>query len=217
MNKKLISFSFIATCAGFLMIGTSSCNNNNEKPEMTTVTTDSGSKMIDTGSMANRQDNTTVNNMDTAMASKMSKDSMSSVSKMNAGKKGKKGKVMIVMNQKPSSSSMDMDKEGIYNNVEVWPSYPGGQKALESFFENNIEYPQVATDNGTEGTVNISFAVDEKGKVSSPKVIGQKVGNGIDEEALRVFNKMPTWTPGQIKGKNVKTRFTLPVRFQLTD
>ena len=224
MSQKVNSFStlIIATAViiGGVVFGISSCHDNgkSEMPAsnvdsntMTTVTTPN-----DSGAMSNPSDNTKINTMDTSMASnKMNKDTMST-SKMAASKKGKKGKVMVMMNQK-GTGSMDMDKEGYYSNVEVWPSYPGGQKALESFFENNIEYPQAATDNGTEGTVNINFAVDENGKVSSPKVMGAKVGSGIDEEALRVFNKMPTWTAGKIKGKNVKTRFTLPVRFQLTD
>ena len=84
-----------------------------------------------------------------------------------------------------------------------------------NFFSDNIEYPQQATDNSTEGVVNVSFLVDENGKVSSPKIIGKKLGDGLEDETMRVFNKMPNWTPGKIKGKNVKTRFTLPVKFQL--
>jgi TonB family protein len=125
----------------------------------------------------------------------------------------RKAKVTIVLPK--LNSKMEMDKEGYYSNADVLPSYPGGQKELENFFTNNVEYPQRATDNSTEGSVNINFLVDENGKVSSPKVISNKVGDGIEEEALRVFNKMPSWKPGQIKGKNVKTRFTLPIKFQL--
>jgi periplasmic protein TonB len=125
----------------------------------------------------------------------------------------RKAKVTIVLPK--LNSKMEMDKDGYYGNADVLPAYPGGQRALENFFTNNVEYPQQATDNGTEGSVDISFLVDENGKISSPKVIGPKVGDGIEEEALRVFNKMPSWKPGQIKGKNVKTRFMLPVRFQL--
>ncbi|MBC7508831.1 MAG: TonB family protein, partial [Ferruginibacter sp.] len=79
----------------------------------------------------------------------------------------------------------------------------------------NIEYPSEATDNGVEGTVNMNFAVDEKGKVYAPKITSDNIGYGIEKESLRVFAKMPTWTPGKIKGKNVKTRYTLPIKFQL--
>ena len=214
-----------AVITGSMIFGISGCHDNEGKTDSSTApitSVDSGATVQDT-SMKNLPDRTAVKAMDTDTAAKMSMDTISGlkmktdVSKVKTDKKVKKGKVSVVMNQKVTGTSMEMDKEGYYNNVEVWPAYPGGQSALEKFFEDNIQYPQAATDNGTEGTVNINFAVDEKGKVYAPKVIGQKVGSGIDEEALRVFSKMPAWTPGKVKGKNVKTRFTLPVRFQLTD
>jgi periplasmic protein TonB len=129
-------------------------------------------------------------------------------------KKGKKGKVSISMEEQAATAGGDvMDKEGYYTNI--YPGYEGGQKALGNYFEKNIVYPQDATDNGVEGTVTISFAVDEKGKVSGAKTTNPTIGYGIEAEALRVFNKMPSWKPGSLKGKNVKTKYTLPVRFQL--
>lgn len=132
----------------------------------------------------------------------------------NLNKKGKNGKVSIEM-EPPVKGEMAADKEGYYTNVEVLPAYKGGQRELEHFFEKNIQYPQDASDNGIEGTVRINFAVDENGKIYAPKLSNEKIGYGIEQEALRVFSKMPAWTPGKIKGKNVKTRFTLPVKFQL--
>ena len=131
-------------------------------------------------------------------------------------KKAKKGKVSIALPAvKPATGAMNMDKEGYYSNVEILPSFPGGQKALETFFEDNIVYPEVASDNGTEGTVTLNFIVDERGKVFNPVIAGKKIGDGIDEEALRVFNKLPVWTAGKIKGNNVKTRYSLPIRFRI--
>ena len=128
----------------------------------------------------------------------------------------KKGKVTIVPAPAASkTAAMEMDKEGYYTRTEILPAYPGGDKALERFFEKNILYPDAATENNAEGTVSLTFAVDENGKVYNPMVTSNKIGYGLEEEAIRVFKKMPTWTPGRIKGKNVKTRYTLPIRFQL--
>jgi len=164
-------------------------------------------------------DHTSTAAMDSTGANRMMTDSMGlrkDTLPMKVTQVGKKhARIVIVLPTIKSNSAMAVDNEGAYSNVEVWPSYPGGQKALEDFFTNNVEYPQQATDNNTEGLVNINFIVDETGKVSAPRVTGTKIGDGLEDEALRVFNKMPKWTPGKIKGKNVKTRFTLPVRFQL--
>ncbi|MBC7888646.1 MAG: energy transducer TonB [Ferruginibacter sp.] len=135
----------------------------------------------------------------------------------NTNKISKKGKVSIVKAEMATSknTSMEMDKEGFYKNTEVLPAFPGGQKELERFFEKNIEYPEQATENDAQGIVKLIFSVDENGKIYQPLTVGDKVGYGIEEEAIRVFNKMPKWTPGKIKGKNVKTRYTLPINFQL--
>ena len=130
-------------------------------------------------------------------------------------KKTRKGKVSIGQNNETQTGDLTADKEGFYKNTEVLPSFNGGEKGLENFFEKNIQYPEQATENNVEGTVLLNFAVDEKGKVYAPKVISKNIGYGLEKEALRVFNKMPVWLPGKIKGKNVKTRYTLPIKFQL--
>ncbi len=210
-QKQKIMKNSVKYFAGLFLTGciALSCNNND---------TTSGSATTDT-STNTAKDNTNAA-MDTAGATKMMNDSLAAKKdtlpmKITQGKNGKRTKIYIVFPKMAGSGAMTADNEGVYNNVDVWPAYPGGQKALEDFFASNVEYPQQAADNNTEGSVNISFIVDENGKVWSPHIVGKKVGDGLEDEALRVFNKMPNWTPGKIKGKNVKTRFTLPVRFQL--
>jgi TonB family protein len=148
---------------------------------------------------------------DTAAAVKVTDVTMA---KPNPLKKGMKIKVMVTL-PLIGEGAMVADKEGYYTNTEVLPSYPGGQKELERFFEKNLQYPADAEDNGIEGTVKLNFAVDENGKIYSPVVTTPNIGYGVEQEAIRVFNKMPSWTPGRIKGKNIKTRFTLPVTFKL--
>jgi periplasmic protein TonB len=110
---------------------------------------------------------------------------------------------------------IEMDKEGIYNRAEIRPSYPGGQKALAKFIQDNIVYPEIAIENGVEGSVDVMFAVDENGKVYTPQIKGDKAGYGLDQASLDVVSKMPRWNPGQIKGKNVKSYYTLPISYQI--
>jgi len=111
---------------------------------------------------------------------------------------------------------MVRDKEGVYNKAQVMPQFPGGQKALATYVNNHVEYPQQAIDNNTTGTVMVSFVVDERGKIKDAHVIGNQMPkDGLDQEALRVVNNMPDWRPGKVRGKNVKTRLELPINFQL--
>ncbi|HEY6913844.1 MAG TPA: energy transducer TonB, partial [Paludibacter sp.] len=37
----------------------------------------------------------------------------------------------------------------------------------------------------------------------------------LEQEALRVVNAMPKWTPGEQKGKKVAVYYTLPIKFKL--
>jgi protein TonB len=197
--KKNILFSGL-----LLTVTVMSCNTSDySSKDDTKMNTDAATMAKDTAMNALHPD--------TAAAVKITNVTMA---KPNPLKKGLKIKVMVTL-PLMGEGAMVADKEGYYTNTEVLPSYPGGQKELERFFEKNLQYPADAEDNGIEGTVKLNFAVDENGKIYSPVVTTPNIGYGVEQEAIRVFNKMPAWTPGRIKGKNVKTRFTLPVTFKL--
>lgn len=128
----------------------------------------------------------------------------------------KKGKASVSMNSMDrNKDKMEMDKNGVYGRAEVMPSYPGGEAALEKFVEDNLQYPQDAIDNGIEGKVVVQFDVDEKGNLSHAVIVSEKLGDGLEDEALRIVKEMPKWNPGQMKGKNVKSKFTLPIIYQI--
>ncbi|MEO5683741.1 MAG: energy transducer TonB [Chitinophagaceae bacterium] len=132
------------------------------------------------------------------------------VAKMRKGR----ASAMVTMD---NNLKIEKDKEGIYSRADKMPEYPGGEGALSKFVENNITYPQDAVDQDFEGTVNVSFVVDEKGKVINPVASGKMSGHGLDEEAVKIVKQMPAWKPGMVKGKAVKTRLLLPVTFKLAD
>lgn len=131
---------------------------------------------------------------------------------------GKKGKVSISAernNNNATSKTYRKDANGVYDNVEVQPEFPGGDNALSNFVENNLVYPENAIDRNVEGTVRVQFVVDEQGNVRNPEVAGQKNGQGLDEAAMAVVKKMPSWKPGQVNGRNVKTKLVLPITYRL--
>lgn len=203
--KRLSSFSIVIFIIAMLA---TSCNQQNNTNSTNPIVDTSATMKVDSSAIDQLVVPTpNVVIEDTNLTSK-------GIAIPNLNKKGLKGKTTITLPTK-GTGAMDMDKEGVYANVEYLPSFPGGNKGLQKFFDDNLEYPAAATDEGVEGTVNLSFIVDENGKLSSPKVIGAPQGYGLEAEALRVVSKMPNWNPGKLKGKNVKTKFTLPVTFQL--
>jgi protein TonB len=99
--------------------------------------------------------------------------------------------------------------------VDESPEFDGGVDALRRFIAENTSYPNVARDLGIEGTVYVSFVVDEKGKVGAVKVL-RGVSGGCTEEALRVVEKIPDFKkPGKVGGMAVKSWYNIPIKFKL--
>ena len=112
------------------------------------------------------------------------------------------------------SAPMDADTDQVFQVVEVNPEFPGGMEALIKYLSENIKYPEQAKKDKTQGKVYISFVVEKDGSVADAKVL-RGIGGGCDEEALRVVNAMPKWTPGKQRNTPVRVQFNLPVAFKL--
>lgn len=106
------------------------------------------------------------------------------------------------------------DEDVIFTVVEEMPEFPGGEDARQTFMQENLEYPREAKQAGIQGTVFVSFVVEEDGSISNVEVL-RGVGGGLDEEAVRVVKAMPDWKPGRQRGNDVQVQFNMPVRFQL--
>lgn len=94
-------------------------------------------------------------------------------------------------------------EEQIYRGVEQMPEFPGGEKELMKYLNDNIQYPVIAAENGIQGRVTLEFVVSETGAISDVKVI-QKLDPSCDKEAMRVIQAMPKWIPGMQNGRAVK-------------
>jgi TonB family protein len=199
-----------------LSMTTIGCNVNDKNEATEASSVSSSDSSYTNGTTVVNIDSTTTTVTTTTSSDGTIAAGSGAVAKPNPAKKGKKGKVLISPAPVPMASGvMEADNTGVYSNVEYIPSFPGGNKGLQAFFDKNIQYPEDASAEGVDGMVSVTFVVDETGRLSSPTTGGQKLGYGLEEEALRVVSVMPNWTPGKLKGKNVKTRYTLPVRFEL--
>lgn len=97
----------------------------------------------------------------------------------------------------------------IFVIVENPPELIGGLEGLQE----RIQYPELARRAGIEGTVFVQFVVDEQGNVVDPVCV-RDPGGQTCEEALRAVREAK-FTPGRQRGKPVKVRFSLPVKFRL--
>ncbi|HLK28380.1 MAG TPA: energy transducer TonB [Puia sp.] len=142
--------------------------------------------------------------------------SMKDSANKSASSTAKKKKLTASLGEMPASTSKKYtkDKSGVYDNAEVMPSFKGGSSAISDYMNNNLNTPQTAVDDSKEGTTRVMFIVDENGKVVNAHTMGTRLGDGLDEEAVRVVSNMPKWEPGTIHGKPVKVLLELPVTFK---
>lgn len=107
----------------------------------------------------------------------------------------------------------DFSKQIIYDIVDIEPIFPGGEVKLMEYISQNIRLPQEALERGIHGRVFVAFIVEPNGSISNVKVL-RGIGNGYDEEAVRVVETMPKWIPGEKHGKPVRVAVTIPVTYR---
>ena len=91
------------------------------------------------------------------------------------------------------------------------PIFKGGKKAMDSFINQNLIYPNNADKNGIRGKVEFSCIVTKEGKLKDVKMI-KALGFGCNEEALRLVKLMPDWDPGRTNNQAVD----MPAVFSIT-
>lgn len=98
--------------------------------------------------------------------------------------------------------------------VEKQPEFPGGLKAFYKYIGKKLKYPKQARRMGVQGTVYIQFVVDKDGSLSEIKVL-KGIGAGCNEEALRVLKNSPKWEAGRQRGRAVRVKMSIPIKFLL--
>ncbi len=108
----------------------------------------------------------------------------------------------------------EVDENYVFVTVEKMPEFPGGTSALLQWIAKNMNYPTIAAENGIQGRVSCTFVVNADGSVSDVEVL-RPVDPNLDKEAIRVLSKLPKFIPGEQRGKPVRVKYSVPVRFRL--
>lgn len=99
--------------------------------------------------------------------------------------------------------------------VEEKPKFQGGDaNQFSKWVNKNLNYPEIAKENGVQGRVTLQFTVNTDGSVSNVIVL-RGVDSSLDKEAVRIVSNSPKWTPGRQRERPVKVTYTFPVIFQL--
>ena len=104
----------------------------------------------------------------------------------------------------------------IFTPVDVDAEFPGGLEELVMFVCMNVDYPEQARKANVEGKVFSSFCIDRDGSVSNIEIL-KDIGYGCGDAVVKMLKSMPRWKPARVGGKNVRSKFTLPITFSLSD
>lgn len=99
--------------------------------------------------------------------------------------------------------------------VETMPSFQGGDlNTFRNWVQSNVRFPQIALENGIQGTVVLSFVIEKDGSLTNIQVL-RTPDRSLSEEATRVLQKSPKWSPGKQRNQVVRVKYTLPVVFRV--
>lgn len=96
------------------------------------------------------------------------------------------------------------------------PEHPRGMNSFRIEVAESFKYPQEAVNEKVEGAILIKYVVNEKGKITNPRVV-KDLGYGTREAAMEAFRQASNkdWIPGMIRGVPVSVEYSLPVRISM--
>ncbi|RZJ28399.1 MAG: energy transducer TonB [Flavobacterium sp.] len=93
--------------------------------------------------------------------------------------------------------------------LDKLPEFPGGMNRFYAYVGKNFARPEI--EDMKSARVVVSFVIEKDGSLTDIKV-GRDPGYGMGKEAIRVLKALKEkWEPGMVKGKPVRTLYSLPI------
>lgn len=90
------------------------------------------------------------------------------------------------------------------------------ENGLHALISKNITYPEIAKENNISGEVKVFFQIDTLGNVINLDFVGQRLGFGFEEEAIRVVSLTNgKWKPATQNSKPIISQMVVPIVFEL--
>lgn len=101
----------------------------------------------------------------------------------------------------------------IYDVAEQVPEFPGGLQAINKYISERTNEIKEQLDTDKPLRTMVSFIVELDGTVSNPSVVKSSGNNIFDNEAIKIVQSMPAWTPAKNDGEIVRMKYMLPVTY----
>lgn len=106
-------------------------------------------------------------------------------------------------------------EEEVFVIVEDMPKFKGGDiNRFREWVQKRVRYPEIASENGIQGRVYVTFVVETSGLVSNVSIT-RSVDALLDDAAKEAVEASPKWEPGMQRGRPVRVRYSIPIIFQI--
>ncbi|MFD2100681.1 TonB family protein [Flagellimonas iocasae] len=132
----------------------------------------------------------------------------------------KDGKIFNMSVNKQTQSSLTSVP---FNHIEEVPVFPGCEDAedkkacfqekMQRHIRKHFMYPEEAAQFGIQGRVNVIFDIASDGYIKNIRMRGPH--ELLENEALRMIEKLPKMQPGKQDGKAVDVPFSIPITFRI--
>lgn len=108
---------------------------------------------------------------------------------------------------------------GIQNATPYTPTvelaHPStGNRAFKQYLESSVRYPKEALEKKIEGRVTVEFFVEPDGALTNFILI-RGIGEGCDEELIRLIKEGPKWEPSKKDGVPIRDKVRVRLKFEL--
>jgi TonB family protein len=108
-----------------------------------------------------------------------------------------------------------MLQDTLYYTYDKMAEPPNGYPRFTQDLVAIMKYPGFARLVGKQGMVYVQFIVGKNGKLTEFTPL-TKEGFNLEKKAVDKLSKMPEWNPAIFRGKPVKMKFVIPIKFKLT-
>ncbi|WP_366186849.1 energy transducer TonB [Flavobacterium ovatum] len=100
--------------------------------------------------------------------------------------------------------------ESKYANMEEKPTPKKGIEDFYSYISNNFIITNRAKLRAKTGKIYATFVIDKEGQVIKIKIL-RGLGEGLDEELIKVLSSYERWIPGKRRGQPVNVLYSIPI------
>jgi hypothetical protein len=94
------------------------------------------------------------------------------------------------------------------SEVHIMPEFPGGITKLYEYINSNLKAPE-----NVEGGIRkmyVSFIIEKDGSLGTVKVL-RGFDESLNAQVIGILKKSPKWIPAQLREKNVRVQYSLPI------